>query len=260
MALKMLEIRSGIKNATLKEFKPDMNRPLIGIPIYPPVGDDRYTLPEGYVTGVRRAGGQVTLLPPGEDHPESWTDMLDGLILAGGGDVDPSHYMDNHDDSLASSPPERVDHQRDRTEIAVLTRALQREIPILAICRGLQLLNVHLGGTLHLHIPDHFGDDVAHGVPAHNFSSHTVELVKDSQLSSKIGSTHLEVMSSHHQGVHQVAPSLSVAGHASDGCIEALDMEEYRWLAAVQWHPEEVADVDPLQQSLFDQLVQASRN
>ncbi|MGE4618236.1 MAG: gamma-glutamyl-gamma-aminobutyrate hydrolase family protein [Planctomycetota bacterium] len=237
-----------------------MEKPFIGIPMYPPTIDENYTLPEGYVEGVRRAGGTPLPLAPGEKDPAAWTDLLDGLILAGGGDVDPSFYLDNYHPSMASAPPERVSAERDRTELQVIQRAMARKIPILAICRGCQLLNVHLGGTLHLHVPDKFGDQIAHGVPAQKFSKHSVELSRGSLLEKKFKATTMEVFSSHHQSVDRVAAPLTVVGKAPDGCIEALDMEEYPWLVAVQWHPEQSAGDDPIQQNIFDQLVEVAQN
>ncbi|MAW76238.1 MAG: peptidase C26 [Planctomycetes bacterium] len=236
-----------------------MKRPFIGIPMYPPVLDENYTLPRGYVGAVRRAGGTPLPFPPGEQDPDPWVETLDGLILAGGGDVDPSNYLDDFDPSMASSPPERVNPDRDGTELQVLQLAMERKIPILAICRGCQLLNVHLGGSLHLHVPDQFGDQITHGVPAHSFGKHSVELVSGSSLEAKLEATSFEIFSSHHQAVDRVAEGLTVVGKAPDGCIEAVDMESYPWLVAVQWHPEEGAESDPLQQRLFDQLVEATR-
>lgn len=227
--------------------------------MYPPVLDENYTLPQGYVGAVRRAGGTPLPFPPGEENPVPWVDSIDGLILAGGGDVEPSQYIENFDPSSASSPPERVNPDRDRTEIKILERAMEREIPILAICRGCQLLNVHLGGSLVLHVPDRFGNQVAHGVPAQKFSKHTVELETGSALEAKFGASSFEVFSSHHQSVDRVAEGLRIVARAPDGCIEALDMDDYSWLVSVQWHPEEAAATDPLQQSLFDQLVMATR-
>ena len=107
-------------------------------------------------------------------------------------------------------------------------------------------------------MPDHFGDQITHGVPAHSFAKHSVKLVAGSSLESKLAASTFEIFSSHHQAVDRVADGLTVVGNAPDGCVEALDMAEYPWLVAVQWHPEEAAESDPLQQRLFDQLVAAA--
>ena len=252
-------ILSGTENVTSNGFEHSMKRPFIGIPMYPPVKDDNYTVPRKYISAVRRAGGTPLPFPPGEEDAIPWSKTIDGLILAGGGDVDAQNYLEDPDSSNATSPPERVDPERDRTELEVLGCVMERKIPILAVCRGCQVLNVHLGGTLLPHVPDHFGDQITHGVPAHNFAKHSVELVGESALAKKLGTTTVEVFSSHHQAVDIVADSLKVVGRAPDGCIEALDMDDYPWLVAVQWHPEEAAASDPVQQRLFDQLVQAAR-
>ena len=252
-------ILTGTANVTSNGFEHTMKRPFIGIPMYPPIKDENFTLPEVYVSAVRRAGGTPLLMPPGEEDVRPWTDLIDGLILAGGGDVDPGNYLDNYHPSMASVAPERVSQQRDRTEMEVLRLSMEREIPILAICRGCQLLNVHLGGSLLLHLADQFGKDVPHGTPAKDFSKHTVEIVPGSGLEKKLGATSLEVYSSHHQAVDRVAAPLTVVARAPDGCIEAVDMDDYPWLAAVQWHPEEVAESNPMHQCLFDQLVIAAQ-
>jgi putative glutamine amidotransferase len=136
-----------------------MSGPVIGITTYGRGESNRYSLPAEYVDAVRRAGGVPVLLPPGGESGDG-LELLDGLILSGGGDIDPARYGGGPHATLYN-----IDHERDAFELALLAAALERRLPLFAICRGMQILNVHLGGTLHEHLPDAYGETVAHRAP-----------------------------------------------------------------------------------------------
>lgn len=237
-----------------------MPRPLIGVTTYPPSEAGRYALPAVYVDAVRRAGGEAVMIPPGtEDHDvdvEALVARLDGLVLAGGGDVGPDRYgSDGHAAVYGVHPA------RDRDELALVRHVLVTQLPTLAICRGSQVLNVALGGTLVPHLPDR--TEQAHrlaptddGGPAAP-TPHAVDVAPDSRLAGIMGTTSVTPMSWHHQAVDRPGTGLRVVARAEDGTVEATEHDDHRWLVSVQWHPELTAAEDPTQQRLFDALVQA---
>ncbi|NUW38161.1 gamma-glutamyl-gamma-aminobutyrate hydrolase family protein [Nonomuraea sp. SMC257] len=228
-----------------------MSRPLIGITTY--VEPARYTvweldaalLPFMYVEQVVRAGGQPVLLPPaGEPGPVAA--RLDGLILAGGGDIDPAHYQ--------QEPHERVSYVRgfrDDAEFALLAAALERELPYLGVCRGLQVLNVALDGSLHQHLPDVVGH-TEHSPGPGVFGHLPVRPVPGSRLAKALGTDPVEVPHYHHQAVDRLGLGLSVTATAADGTVEAVELDDHPFAVAVQWHPEAEADC-----ALFEALVAA---
>jgi len=208
-----------------------------------------FALPERYVSALRRAGVRPVILP-GHDPaaPEEVLAPLAGLVLAGGGDIDPGRYGADRHPAVYG-----VDPERDGTEAELTTAALDLGIPTLAICRGLQVLNVLLGGTLEQHLPDRLG--TAHGDPAARRSaSHPVRVEPGSRLARAVGEAGLERCTSHHhQGVATLGEGLVPVGWSPDGLVEALEPGDPRpWFVAVQWHPEATAADDPGQQSLFD--------
>ena len=211
--------------------------------------NELYTVPAQYVDAIRRAGGLPVMLPPG--HP-AWMDglRLDGLVATGGGDIDPARYGGDCAHPQIAEP----DQERDETEMQMMRWLAQGDLPALLICRGLQALNVALGGTLIEHIPDHVHPDI-HSSPSGSWTAHSVAVEPDSLLAQCTGVTEMETVSLHHQAVRDLAPGLRVVAHAPDGIIEAVEMPAHPWLLAVQWHPEVSAEVDPLQQVLFDALV-----
>lgn len=224
--------------------------PIIGITTYGRNDDHRFTLPADYVDAVRRAGGIPILIPPGEERFDQLLPLLDGVILSGGGDIDPAIYGGSQHETIYS-----LDAERDQSELALTHRILAEQVPLLAICRGTQVLNVALGGTLIEHLPDEVGEAVAHRVPPRNPIAHPVTVKTDSQLAAIVGQSEIMTTSWHHQAIRQLAPSLNVVAYAPDGTIEAVEMPDYPWLIGVQWHPELSAKGDPLQQRLFDALV-----
>lgn len=224
-------------------------QPCIGVTAYPPNEAGRYHLAADYVQAVHRAGGVPVLFPPVGDHAQAWLDRVDGLILPGGGDIDPLLYgATPHALSYAVNPT------RDLVELALVRGAWQRQLPVLMICRGMQLLNVALGGTLHQHVPDHYGETVTHRGPERTAAPHSISVVPGTRLHGIVGKTEINVSSLHHQAVDTLAPGLRPSAHAVDGLIEACEATD-RWVIAVQWHPEATAGQDGDQQTLFDALV-----
>lgn len=239
------------------------NRPIIGITTYGrvdkrvenPLFDTHYASPTPYAEAVRRAGGIPVLLPPGEEHVNDLIAAFDGFIFSGGADIDPAIYggAADHPNLLPLSP------DRDAFELALARRLVaDGRIPALFICRGMQLLNVALGGTLHSHIPDIREHDIHRG-PDGGWTKQPVEVRPTSQLHAIIQNANVAPYSGHHQAIDQVAPGLEVAAIASDGIIEAFELPGHPFLLAVQWHPEVSAATDETQQRLFDALVNAAR-
>ncbi len=250
--------------------------PVIGITMYGKNGAGDYCLQSNYVKAVRDAGGIPLLLPPGDLHPCILLSKIDGLILAGGGDIEPQIY--NGSDHAAVYA---VDPERDRFEIALAKLALSQNMPILGICRGLQVLNVVEGGDLVAHVPDRYGMTIAHRnepetktfeiksleinfeikSPETKGTIHKVEVKPDSKVAIALGlltdTTTTEVTSWHHQAIQNVAPNWQIVAEAPDGVIEAIEHKTHPWAIAVQWHPE-MAINDLGQQGLFKALIKAS--
>lgn len=230
-------------------------RPLVGITTYPQNDRGRYELPHEYVACVRRAGGDVVLLPPGAGAVDGLIERLDAIVLAGGGDLDPATYDGADHESIYS-----LDGARDRDEIALVHLLIERALPTLAICRGSQVLNVALGGTLHPHLPDVVGEEVVHrdaeaiaqGLPGP--VPHDVRVEPGSLIATVMESENPTPMSWHHQAVDRLGDGLRAVAWAPDGTIEATEHESHPWLASVQWHPELSADADATQQRLFAAL------
>jgi putative glutamine amidotransferase len=207
--------------------------------------------PRAYVAAVQRAGGIGLVLPPDEAavaDPDLLLDRVDGLILAGGADLDPASYgAEAHPETRGTWP------ERDRFELALARRALERDLPLLGICRGMQLLNVALGGSLDQHLPDSVGGE-AHRTVAGTFSEHRVRLEPDSLARAAAGAESLRVWSHHHQGVERLGAGLAVSGHAEDDLVEAIELPGKRFALGVIWHPEE----DP-ESGVIAALVAAAR-
>jgi len=213
-----------------------------------------FAVPDVYVEAVRRAGGRPVLLLGRDDEPaESLLQPFDALVLAGGGDVDPSEYgaTDRHPRVYG------IDPARDSVEIDAVLAADQARLPTLAICRGIQVMNVAFGGTLHQHLGDVSGFD-RHRLPPGGSTTHDVKVSESSRLAEATSSGALRCWSAHHQGIDRVGEGLSVVGVSEDGLAEALERED-GWMVGVQWHPERTAATDPAQQALFDELVRQAR-
>lgn len=211
-------------------------------------------LPRDYTDAVARAGGiPVILLPWGSDAASTLA-RVDGLILAGGGDLDPAHYGGD-----ARHPAVyEIDRERDLFEIELAQLSAERKIPLLGICRGLQVLNVALGGSLHEHLPDVAGSDVAHRGDPPGYVPHVVILDPASRLAFLLEQDVVSPLSWHHQAIDTPAPALALEAFADDGSIEGVELRGHPFFFGVQWHPEVTAAVDPAQQRLFDGLVRAA--
>jgi putative glutamine amidotransferase len=205
-------------------------------------------LPVNYADGVRAAGGVALLLPPGD--PVTADDVLtglDGLLLTGGADVDPERYgAERH---IATGAP-RPD--RDAWEVALAHTALARDVPVLAVCRGMQVLNVALGGDLRQHLPDDIGTEL-HCPVIGEHGRHDVAMAAGSTVAAMFGEQAL-VATYHHQSVDRLGADLMPTGWASDGVVEAVEHRSRTWVVGVQWHPEVFAGAP-----LFEAFVAAAR-
>jgi putative glutamine amidotransferase len=228
--------------------------PLIGITTFGPRPENRYELPRGYVQAVARAGGIPVGLPAQRRPQPAVIERLDALILVGGEDMDPTFLGE-----APRRPFFRLSPERDRAELALTREAIERGLPVLGICRGMQLINVALGGRLHLHLPEVYGEDFAHVLPEWGTVPHVVHLTPGSRLATRLATDHVPAACScHHQAVSELGRGLVAVGWAPDGVLEAFEHESHPFLFGVQWHPELNAGHDPLQQRLFDILVEAA--
>lgn len=202
-------------------------------------GADRSTVNAAYVRSVIGAGGIPLVLPPlmGANHAEEIIEVLDGLVLSGGEDVDPRHYGQSPHPTVANN----IDPLRDAQELALFKLAQNRSLPVLAICRGIQLVNVALGGTLWQDLPSDKPGALAHNQPdGRTARTHSVEITPGSRIEQALGATRIEVNTFHHQSIRDLAPGLVVTAKAPDGEIEGVESPKGApWLLAVQWHPEE---------------------
>jgi putative glutamine amidotransferase len=195
-------------------------------------------LPTNYLVAIRRAGGLALMLAPDPElveRPDEALDLVNGLVLVGGADIDPASYGAAYDPATVDPVPER-----DAFEIALVRRAFERGIPVLGICRGMQLLNVACGGTLHQHLPERFGHhDHLRARGSFDGADHDVRLVPGSLAARAAGEELHGTKSHHHQGVDRVGDGLVVTGEATiDGLPEALELPGEAFALGVQWHPE----------------------
>jgi putative glutamine amidotransferase len=195
-------------------------------------------LPFDYPQAIQRAGGLALMIPPDpqlQDNPDQMLDLIDGLIFAGGNDIDPACYGATRHPETKTIVPER-----DRVELALARQAVERDLPVLGICRGMQLLNVAFGGTLLQHLPDEVGHG-AHRVQPGTFdgSEHDVRLQPGSVAARAAGEELHVTNSHHHQGLDRVADGFVVTGHSAlDDLPEAIEMPARQFVLGVQWHPE----------------------
>ena len=196
---------------------------------------------------------EVLLFEGLEPEDPSHLDGVSGLILTGGGDVDPALYAQNRHPRT-----QNISSLRDRFELALLGAALERDLPVLAICRGVQLLNVFLGGRLDQHLADRPDRLPHHPDRPRSEIAHRVRIAAGTDLAGMLGSTRLGVNSHHHQGLDGAADGLEEIAWADDGVLEAVVSTEYSWVLGVQWHPEAMISSHPVQRGLFDALIGAA--
>ncbi len=235
-------------------------QPLIGITTSTYVADgtgweyNRAFVP--IIRAVERAGGLPVLIPLriADDTLRAIYARLDGVLLPGGGDVRPSAYQ-----AEAHPLTGNIDDRRDQVEISLAQWAVRDDQPVLGICRGHQVLNVALGGTLVQDIPSQVTTTINHdGSKPRGLPAHDVTIDPASRLAGIIGSTRLAVNSLHHQSVEQPAPDMCVTAHAPDGVIEGLEMPDKRFVLSVQWHPEDMFEDDPAMLRIFQSFVGAA--
>jgi putative glutamine amidotransferase len=239
-----------------------MARPLIGITAY-----TRYAEKTGWkydvcyaanAAAIHQAGGLPVLIPAGLDEASlrEIYDRLDGVMLPGGGDIAPENYgMDDHP-TLAE-----VNQERDAAEIAMARWSMEDDRPVFGICRGIQVLNVALGGTLTRDIPSMLDTALKHDIPRSQPRStrlHTIDIQPETKLSQILGDTGFLVNSLHHQAIASVPSGAVISAHAPDGIIEGIEFPHKHFALAVQWHPEDLTD-DARMRQLFRAFVDASR-
>ena len=222
-------------------------------------GGDRTGLNSAYVRSVTAVGGVPIMLSPiiGPSYAARALDGIDGLVLTGGEDLDPAWY--NAERSPLSNPPSR---ERDLFELALFAAARQRELPILGICRGIQLVNVALGGTLYQDLPSERPGPVDHNrAGTRTDRSHGVRFAPGSIAAEVMGASSIRVNSFHHQAIRDLAPGLVATGWSEDDLIEVVESAEGQpWMLAVQWHPEEMhGEAGAPDRGLFKALVERAR-
>ncbi|MCS6837040.1 MAG: gamma-glutamyl-gamma-aminobutyrate hydrolase family protein [Anaerolineae bacterium] len=240
-----------------------MLRPLIGITTHRHISEETgWEYDMNYAQNARAieaAGGLPVLIPAAlsQDTLRALYERLDGLMLPGGGDVDPVHYQQE-----AHPTVNRIDEDRDRTEMTLTRWAVADDLPLFGICRGVQVMNVALGGTLVQDIPSQVQTDLKHDIPNDQPRStrlHEVVINEGSRLARILGTTRTEVNSLHHQAVGAIAPSAQATAHAPDGVIEALELPDKYFVLAVQWHPEDMIDDNEAMRRIFVEFVEAAR-
>jgi putative glutamine amidotransferase len=208
--------------------------PIVGITTYNRSQAGEYYLNGAYIDAVQAAGGIPILLPPNQLDPARIFDAVDGLIFSGGGDINPELYGGCIDRTVYA-----ISAERDNFELGLAKLAFKADIPVLGICRGMQILNVASGGSLVIHVPDAYGEEVSHrqGNPARAIE-HSIEIDPNSRLAKIMGTTSTTVVSLHHQAVRKVTSDWRIVAKASDTLVEAMEYENHPWMVAVQWHPE----------------------
>jgi putative glutamine amidotransferase len=231
--------------------------PLVAIPTYHlgpgKVGnwEGAYALPEPYVAALVAAGARVALLPPSQPGAAGeLLERVDGLLLAGGGDIEPARYgAGDHPAQYGTDPA------RDELELELARAAARLEIPTLGICRGVQLLNVAFGGTLVQHLPD--GNGLLEHRNEAKQAMHDVEVASGSRLAAALGQGTARCLSHHHQGLDRLGDGFRPVARAPDGLVEGIERDQ-GWTVGVLWHPESTAATDPVQHRLLRSFVEAA--
>lgn len=235
------------------------NRPLIGVTLdrEEPGGYSRYpwyAMRANYAEAIAATGGLPVALPHDAALASAYLDRIDALVVTGGAfDVDPALYGDETRHASVT-----LKENRTAAELALIRGALARDMPVLGICGGEQLLAVALGGTLHQHLPDAMSDALAHEQPnPRHEPSHTIQIEPGTLLARIIGSTAMQVNSAHHQAVRDPGPRAVVNARAEDGLIEGVEDGRYSFCLGVQWHPEFL--IDPGDRLIFQALATAAQ-
>ncbi|MGE5642806.1 MAG: gamma-glutamyl-gamma-aminobutyrate hydrolase family protein [Byssovorax cruenta] len=234
-------------------------KPLIGITTYQSTnsyGQPTVLLQQSYIRAIMQAGGVPVLVPSliANDGWDTVYSRLDGILFSGGGDIALEHFI--------GEPHPRIDDvepERDAVELQMIQAAASDGKPFLGICRGCQVLNVALGGTLYTHIPDQLPGALDHSYPGNKRTVlvHEVKIEEGTHIAEIYGEPIIKVNSLHHQGLKHIAPVLRVAGHAPDGLVEAVELPEHPFGLAVQWHPEWLTDQESTR-NLFKKFVEAA--
>jgi putative glutamine amidotransferase len=227
--------------------------PIIGITTYHRGPAGEFCLFGTYTDAVQKAGGVPVLLPPNQVNPGRIFDVIDGLILAGGGDINPELYGD-----LSHPMVYSVNEERDQFELSLAKLAFTGNIPILGICRGMQMLNIASGGDLIIHVPDAYGTDTMHRLdePTRPIE-HDIKVEANSRLAKITQTTTISVISWHHQAVGKVTSDWEIAAFAPDGLVEAIEYKSHPWIFGVQWHPE-MSPQDAVNARIFQAFVEAA--
>ena len=219
-------------------------KPLIGITTYQSTnvyGQPLVALQQSYIRAVMQAGGVPVLIPSNiaEDGWDAIYKRLDGVLFSGGGDIALEHFVGDPHPRIDDVEPER-----DSIELKMVQAAVSDGKPFLGICRGCQVVNVALGGTLYTHIPDQLPKALDHSYPGNmrTVLVHEVKIEEGTHIAEIYGEPIIKVNSLHHQGLKEIAPALRVAGHAPDGLVEAIELPDHPFGVAVQWHPEWLTD------------------
>ena len=244
------------------------SRPLIGIATQTLPAKPGGELPtcwimgQRYVEAVRTVGGLPWLIPLIPQDPDTLAaifDRLDGVFLTGGVDVDPSRYGEPKHPKCGTTDPDR-----DAVELMLLEHAMAANKPVLAVCRGIQILNVACGGTLYQDVTEQVPAAMKHDYfptpaqPSRSYLAHQISVKADSRLGELLGEAEVPVNSMHHQAIKDLAPNLRATAFAPDGIIEAVEGTGGQFLLAVQWHPEELTDTQPGMKRLFSSFVAAA--
>lgn len=237
-----------------------MPSPLIGITtgsVLSQNGVYEHTLSDKYVQAVLRAGGVPVIIPAGQENGRlmQLVERLDGLLLSGGGDIAPAHFNGRLHPAIYG-----IDENRDALEIKLVRMAAQQGLPFLGICRGAQVIDVALGGSLYTHISAQKpgAEEHSHRTDApRDKISHVVKIKPGSLLSALVGGTELAVNSLHHQGIDSIPTNLAPVAHAADGLVEAVELRNHRFGLGVQWHPEWLTE-SPGNQAIFQGFIRAA--
>ncbi len=239
-----------------------MNAPLIGVTPSASVnilGIRTYTLAIDYTQAIERAGGMPVILPLHIEDIDGLLDTIDGVVFSGGGDIDPAIFRQERHETTES-----IDKERDGFEIALIDKAFARDLPVMAICRGVQVMNVAQGGTLIQDIPSQTDSEAEHaqrrvGVGEHDLFQSATIMAGQNPVTAAMGEGTVQINSFHHQSLGDVASTLEVVATADDGIIEAVYAPGQTFAIGTQWHPERLAAAHEEHQALFDHLVESAR-